>query len=297
MVARVDWAPDDSGFLTLLEGTAALCDASGAPGRPIAWSILDARWLADGRVLTCNPAAVLAWRTGDHVVDHRALAVESGPIESAAIAASGTAVATVNNTCVRVWSTAGEPLWRLDSPEQRDDVTTALSPSGDLVVAGHQSNHVGRFYSWVVGEVASDRTLATASDDPQSGPRRFAISDHRLRVAYSRPDHAAPAEVIELALAGRGLDGTEPRDVFTTAAEHVTAIAIDPSGQIAAFAFRKLRGRLCVAYLDPIRLATSEALFLDPDSPGDVAALAFSADSRRLACLGSDGRVEVVPVP
>jgi hypothetical protein len=39
-----------------------------------------------------------------------------------------------------------------------------------------------------------------------------------------------------------------------------------------------------------------DTLWLDPAVP-DIAALAFDPDGRRIACLASDGTIDVVPVP
>jgi hypothetical protein len=39
-----------------------------------------------------------------------------------------------------------------------------------------------------------------------------------------------------------------------------------------------------------------DTLSIDPDL-AEIAAIAFSPDSRRIACLGTDGNLDVVPVP
>jgi hypothetical protein len=60
------------------------------------------------------------------------------------------------------------------------------------------------------------------------------------------------------------------------------------------------RGRLVVDYLARSPSGASmvelvDTLAIDPEV--ELAAIAFSPDSRRIACLGSDGRLEIVPVP
>jgi hypothetical protein len=65
------------------------------------------------------------------------------------------------------------------------------------------------------------------------------------------------------------------------------AVALDTHGALAAFA---TSGRV---RFDDLETGGSLALPLELDP----IALAFSPDSRSLACLASDGAVEIVPVP
>ena len=78
---------------------------------------------------------------------------------------------------------------------------------------------------------------------------------------------------------------------------------IDPRGYrgvIAAYGYRTAP-RLRFDYLSPDAKGAAtvdvvDTLWLDSEVP-DLVALAFSADSRRIACLASSRAIDVVPVP
>jgi hypothetical protein len=85
----------------------------------------------------------------------------------------------------------------------------------------------------------------------------------------------------------------------------VSAVAIELRGQLAAYAFREVppgaRGRLRFDYLSPnakgdVVVEILDTQTLEVELP-DIAAMAFSRDRRRLACLASTGAIEIVPVP
>ena len=79
------------------------------------------------------------------------------------------------------------------------------------------------------------------------------------------------------------------------------AVALDDRGVLAAYAYATGDKRLRVDYLSryvrgaPV-VEISDTLWIDPDA-GELVALAFAPDSRRIACVDASGAIDVVPVP
>ena len=130
-----------------------------------------------------------------------------------------------------------------------------------------------------------------------NAPQLFAFDFAGKRLAHAVPDEGPSWGVVELE--------SEAREVARTVPGGALAVALDRGGSLAAYAYAKppegARGRLRIDYLSPADsgAATVEAidtLSIEPELP-DVIALAFSRDSRQLACLASTGAIEIVPTP
>jgi hypothetical protein len=183
-----------------------------------------------------------------------------------------------------------------------------MSPDGRLVAIGYPSG--GR--SWIVIEVDTDRFLqrstirldsprrvadATGGGGKANVPPLFAFDYAGTRLAHAVRDPGLCWGVTRLEVDDREFARTVPGGAH--------AVALDRGGQLAAYAYTKppegARGRLRIDYLSPATegaatVETIDTLSIEPELP-DVIALAFSRDSRQLACLASTGAIEIVPTP
>ena len=175
-------------------------------------------------------------------------------------------------------------------------VSAAISGDGAIVAIGYRSKRGTSWREFVVIEVATDDLLDhgfARSSDPRK-PLLLALDATGDRLIVSGSN-----ESLGVIRVGRG-DSYLRHD-----ASGAIAIALDDSGNLAAFGFvqapEAAHGRLRVDYLSHVAdgvptVEVTDTLWIDPALP-DVVALAFSRDSRSLACLASNGAIEVVPVP
>ncbi|MEP6863582.1 MAG: hypothetical protein ABJE66_23355, partial [Deltaproteobacteria bacterium] len=128
-------------------------------------------------------------------------------------------------------------------------------------------------------------------------PQLFAFDYAGTRLATAVPDPGTSWGVTRLEV--------EDKDFARTVAGGAHAVALDHGGLLAAYAYAKppagARGRLRIDYLSPAAegaatVETIDTLSIEPELP-DLIALAFSRDSRQLACLSSTGAIEIVPTP
>jgi hypothetical protein len=157
-----------------------------------------------------------------------------------------------------------------------------------------------------VGRDGDEHVAAKPSDDDELD-RASATLRVAARSGEAGPfDHGVPVVRVRGDESGGG--DVPARDIVAYARQHpagAACIALDRSGSLAAFGYpappEGARGRLRVEYLSPVpatasTIAVLDSLSLEPALP-DLVALAFSHDSRQLACLASTGAIEIVPVP
>jgi len=130
-----------------------------------------------------------------------------------------------------------------------------------------------------------------------NAPQLFAFDQTGTRIAHAVPDAVPSWGVTRL--------DVEDRDLVKSVPGGANAVALDRGGQLAAYAYAKppegARGRLRIDYLSPEPTGNAtvdilDSLSIEPALP-DIVALAFSRDSRQLACLASSGAMEIVPTP
>jgi len=139
-----------------------------------------------------------------------------------------------------------------------------------------------------------DRHWLQTSAEP--GPTLFAFDARAARMIHASPETTPHVGAIRI-----GKQRKDPARYTTAHPGGAHAIALDPRGIIAAYAYPDAPRRVRVDYLDPADAELSmievlETLTIDPALP-DVAALAFSPDSHAIACLSRSGAIEIVPVP
>jgi len=161
--------------------------------------------------------------------------------------------------------------------------------------APHTGSAPGR--GWLVIELASEEAvdrnfIEVARDD---GPMVFAFDRRGRRFAHASPERVDDVGAIRI---DRG------EDYARNHAGGARCVAFDPHGVMVAYGYRApppgARGRLVVDYLARSTAGASMIEIVDTLSidPGvELAAIAFSPDGRRIACLASDGSLEIVPVP
>ena len=292
----IDWSPEGE-LATLVAGTLR-CGDRIVDGP----SVLDARWRADG---------ALAW------IDDKGLrrfdrdgAVESigEPLRTLSMARIAIAdVALVSGPAgTAVETLEGNTRWKLDwwkhgfgAIEQRTSMT--ISGDGRFIAVGYE-NEAYADYNYTRAQGRGFLVIDTVKDsiiDRQwwpssrtSHPMPIAFDAKGKRIALAQPEEQPAIGAIRI---GRG---------EKYAREHpggARAVALDDRGILAAYAYAKRERRLRVDYLEttakgPSDIAILESLWIEP-AVGDIVALAFDRQSRRIACLDANGRVDVVPVP
>jgi hypothetical protein len=322
VASRIDWAPDDRALVSCIAGAVRIHDLSGRASprarvkiytREVAAArVLDARWRADGNVLGIDDRGMLVWNAVGELVAQRHMLDERRAV-FAAIAAGGTHFVSIaparnrvpSSSAVYITAVAGEREWTLN-PNAHDVAVwegraqAALSGDAKVVAIGYQTQ--GRRHEFIAIEVESDLMLDRGSvraggTPPASGPVMVALDEHGERLALAAPGTGDQMGVIRL---GRGAE-----DYERSHPSGAHALALDATGNLAAFGYAATpdgaRGRLRVEYLDHASTTSAtvgvlDTLSIDPALP-DIVALAFSRDSRCLACLASTGEIEIVPVP
>jgi hypothetical protein len=144
----------------------------------------------------------------------------------------------------------------------------------------------------LVDDVVVERDFV-ALDGLIDAPIGFAFDHGGRRIATTHPERFPALGVLDLGV---------PGDRIRAHAGAIRAVALDARGMIAAYAHADTAsaGRLQFDFLEPEArggsVGVESTLAFDPDLP-DVIALGFDPHSRWLACLASDGAIEIVPVP
>jgi hypothetical protein len=282
---RVDFSRDGTQLVTCVHGAVRLHDERGAIARElVATRALDACWLDDDRVLALDDRGVLAWHRDGVLVDQHNLVLAR--VAAARIARDGDRFTALDATSLFGMSTRGKRMWSWHLGVSNEPRAFAASGNGGAAaIADRTSCLVVDAHRRVRFESRRDR--ATASTP--------AIALDRDGSRFARTGNAIG--VIRL---GRGSgDVPDPRDT-------AMCVALDDRGVIAAYAYPEplppgARGALRFDYLDPSRdgpagVGVVDAAWLDPDVRA-IAALAFDRASRRIACLGAGGAIDVLPVP
>jgi hypothetical protein len=314
---RIDWAPDDDALVSYHVRTVQLHDRDGRATRELAHErSYDVRWCDDGHIIvlddrgsvTFTRDGVLAnqtnYRTGLKSPQAASLSSDGGRY----VALTDREIFVVQLGFVSGTREQLEQIWTFHARsygvslgDRSDQIAVEISPNGKLVAIGYTSQdgvagRVGR--GWLVIELATDQFLQRAWIKPETRvgrAQRFAFDVAGTRLAHAVPDLGDTWGVTNL-----------DADAFArTVPGGAHAVALDRGGQLAAYAYPKTppgaRGRLRVDYLSPAQATTGtvevlDTLSIDPELP-DLVAIAFSHDSRQLACLASTGAIEIVPVP
>jgi len=278
----------------------------GTTTREVARDVFDMRWLADGPMFTVEDRGFLRWRRDGALVDEhqRVPRYNYQKLVGAVIASSGARFVALDgqvgySPVATVANVAG-PIFqlRVDGARSEGPRTVALSGDGSRVAIAYDTVEAGRGVAvWDVDdEKLLDRTWAAQPID------REASAKLELDLTGKRMIAAVP-EVGVGSLGAIRIDTGEiyPRRLLGG----VSAVAIELRGQLAAYAYREVpvgaRGRLRFDYLSPnakgdVAVEILDTQTLEHELP-DIAAMAFSRDRRRLACLASTGAIEIVPVP
>lgn len=310
MAARIDWAPDDSTLVSCLGGAVRIHDPRiPLRAREVAERVLDARYLDDGRILAIDDRGWQRWTATGELVGQRH-ASDPRRATSAALAAGGTRYIATRpgprrGVEIFIKSIDGERLWTLNAAAHDlivyDRVNAQLSGDGAVVAIGYRT-HDGSFHApprrleFIVIDVENDAVLDRGSARMAEPTSELSID---LDATGDRLALSGSGESLGVIRTGRGVS------YLRHDASGALALALDRGGNLAAFAFATIpegaRGRVRVDYLShdadgPPTVAVLDTLTIEP-ALRDVVALAFSRDSRDLACLASDGTIEVVPVP
>ncbi len=322
---RLDWAPGDTGLVSYRDRLVQLHDAEGRARRELASErIYDVRFREDGRIIVLDDRGSITFKRDGELVGQTHFRIDAMRVPLAAsMSADGeryVALAEGEVFAVQLGGERPERIWTLHAQSfgvflgernQSQKVGIEMSPDGRLVAIGYvQSSR-----AWIVIELATDQFLqrstvklddrrplampspARPAQPGQGKPQLFAFDHHGTRLAHAVPDHVPSWGVTRL--------DVEDRDLQKLVPGGANAVALDAGGQLAAYAYAKppegARGRLRIDYLSPeptggATVAVIDSLSIDPALP-DIVALAFSRDSRQLACLASTGAIEIVPTP
>lgn len=279
--------------------------------------IYDVRWRDDGQIVVLDDRGSVTFDRTGALIRQTHFRIDVGrPPHAASMSANGDryvalgeaelfAVHLEGEEPQRIWTlhaqsygmSLGERGYRTSSTR----VGIEMSPDGRLVAIGYPGG--GR--SWIVIEVDTDRFLqrstirvdAAKIGGKANAPQLFAFDFAGTRLAHAVPDPGMCWGVTRLE--------TDERELARTVPGGAHAVALDRGGLLAAYAYAKppegARGRLRIDYLSPAAEGSAtvemiDTLSIEPELP-DVIALAFSRDSRQLACLASTGAIEIVPTP
>jgi hypothetical protein len=326
---RIEWSPDCTRVLACQRGELGIHTLDGSRTALGDRAILDARWGSDDAIIAVDARG---WpehydRRGIPSGRFREASNRSiGLYDSAAIAAGGSAYVALSQHHVFVGSTADrEQLWWLDPNEHavhysQNRIAGALSTDASVLALGFEIRDYSELLRRPDAPTRCQRGLlvlalaatrhgpsrwvrATELDRRYSdivgdgGPLRFAFDKGR----YSRRRLAIAPPAGE---AGAGVIRVDKREAYVPGRPGgATAVALDDRGILAAWAYRTgvAERRLQIDYLAPEPkgapvVEIQDTLWIDPDLD-DLVAIAFDSSGRRIACLGADGNVEIVPVP
>lgn len=312
---RLDWAPGDSSIVSYRNRLVQLHDATGIARRELASErIYDVRWRDDGMIVVLDDRGSLTFDRAGALVQQTHFRIDFGRAPHAAsMSANGDRyVALGEREIFAVQLEGGETpqrIWTLHAAsygvalgERRDRTDSTrvgieMSPDGRLVAIGYPDS--GR--AWIVIELATDQFLQRSPEKATAAkkatPQLFAFDYAGTRLAHAIPDPGTGWAVTRL--------DVDDREIASTVPGEAQAVALDRGGLLAAYAYAKPpegeRGRLRIEYLSPsptggATVETIDTLSIEPELP-DIVALAFSRDSRQLACLASTGAIEIVPTP
>jgi len=312
LTAEVDWGPTH--IATVCQGHVTLHDERGVRLRELAFDSLaiSAAWLDDGTLVTVDHRwAILTFRPDGTVPTRGVVRDEDRPSPTPVqlgVAAAGNSFVACGLGRATVFDLEGKRRWRFDADAYDVHRTGAmgaqLSRDGRIVVVAHATQDArdprppGRGFLLIelTNENAPRRSQILARSWQQMPnhpePTLFAFSADGTRLIQASPDRTAHVGAIRLG-GGDAYVANQPGGAH--------ALAIDPRGIIAAYAFRDQPRRFRVDYLDPEpsggpMIDVLDTLWIDP-SVRDVVALAISPDSRSIACLASDGSLEIIVVP
>ena len=304
-MTRVEWSPDGAHVLAhTFHGTPRIRRLDNTLVRTIDSStpVLDARWAGEHVITIDAGCQVCTYEPGGaHAAMH--LVPGTAPVWASPRAGApklrrgrgrrDRGGGVYDNSVIERY----DPLWRHDpvadaglhryDQHQHYDALRrhfrgTLSEDGTRIALGFDSttwdlDEPG--FRWRAIDVDANRELDT-DYVPGAGPLALAFDGTGKRLAYARPAPHGPIGVVEL---GRG-----PLLHYPELLTGAGAVALDRHGVLVAFAIGST-----VRFDD---LETGSSLVFPVDL-FDVVALAFSPDSHSLACLASNGRVAVVPVP
>lgn len=305
---RIEWSHDGSELLTCLDGT--LRRGETIVDGP---NILDARWRPDGSIVSIDTRDVprlhgtesVALSDGSFRGATRATIagdtdsyVAITPPDPDGVYAIGLYVSTFEGK--RRWQLNHEHGVSLDQ-----HASLAISNDAHLVAIGYENlawanytaaRNQGR--GWIVIDTRKDRVIDRSWVATQRQPHRLEIVfDQRgRRIAMATPETQPCIGAIRV-----GRDEVYPREHLGGA----RAVALDDKGILAAYAYptsvAAAPRRLRVDYLESgakggSKLEILDTLWIDP-TIDDIVALAFDRTSRRIACLGASGAIDIVPVP
>ena len=307
---RVEWSYAGTELLTCTAGTLRRHALDGAITIVDGPHVLDACWHEDGSIVAIDEHELTRRYTGTS-----SKLIESNPprgIASALIAGERYLASRAGELFAanihRRWE------WRLDPYKHSlgwwdndGHVLAALSADGRLAAIAYQTRGDGDAHDawsraegrgWVVFDTSKDEIIDrswTSTKREASWTRlAFDATGKRLALATTEPGPCVGAIRTDR-------DEKYPRTHLGGA----TAVAIDRRGLLAAYAYPEAiaaaERRLRVDYLERgakggSAIAITDTLWIDPDIT-DIVALAFDRASRRIACLGASGTIDVVPVP
>lgn len=277
--------------------------------------VYDVRWCDDGRIVVLDDRGSVTFTRDGAIAEQTNYRTGLAAPQAASLSGNGERYVAQTERAIFAVQLGGarpEQIWTFHARsygvslgDRSSQIGIEMSPNGELVAIGYTAQEAGRAgRGWLVIELASDQFLQRAWIKPEARKERaelFAFDIAGKRVAHAVADAGETWGVTRL----DAEHGTQPDAFARTVPGGAHAVALDRGGLLAAYAYPHTppgaRGRLRVEYLSPndegpATVEVLDALSLDPDLP-DVVALAFSRDSRSIACLASDGAIEVVPVP
>jgi len=296
MTAKIAWSPDSTRFVARLpDRRIRLHEVDGSLLRPMGMA-LDVGWSSDGEhVLSIDDKATVRWH-GPVGVERQQRLAHGDNADRAAFAPKVLSVAYVEQRPAQVVIATLHDKPSVIEPMKHGirigEITElALSPdAGHVAVGWHTRTERGI----AVFDVRRDRLVVRETYEVRAAypvvALAFAFDDAGSRLAFALADRGVlHGGIFELA---RG-DGDRP----AVHASGAHAVALDARGLIAAFA----RGReLVFEFLDEARAGASvrvESTLAYESNLPDLVALAFDPTSRWLACLATDGTIDVMPVP
>jgi|GEM_PF-2345230 len=325
---RLDWAPGDSGLVSYRDRLVQLHDAEGRARRELASErIYDVRFCDDGRIIVLDDRGSITFKRDGELVEQTHFRIDASRLPLAAsMSGDGDRYVALSEGevfAVQLRGERPERIWTLHAQSfgvllgertQSAKVGIEMSSDGRLVAIGYtQSSR-----AWIVIELATDQFLQRSTvkleekrpvvmphgirpipnqQGRANAPQLFAFDQAGTRIAHAVPDAVPSWGVTRL--------DVEDRDLVKSVPGGANAVALDRGGQLAAYAYARppegARGRLRIDYLSPepaggATVDVIDSLSIEPALP-DIVALAFSRDSRQLACLASTGAIEIVPTP
>lgn len=303
---RVEWAPDGARLLTCARGELVLHALHGARrriGDAFVW--YDARWRSDGTIAALDEHGILRSSTmhGEPYAD--AMPSNLRPSFTAgAIAPGGGAFVLLGPGTMRV--VVGPRAVHVGEGIGGKRGHAILSADGTRLAVGYATEPRGQAdpgRGWAVLDLRPQRRPASSYyyEPPppivdrawyavplRDLPMRLAFDAKARRLAIATPEPEPTYGVIRVG-------GEAPQRTHDGGA---VAVALDGRGVVAAYAYPP--NRLRVDYLPPqvkgpANVEIVDTLWIESDLA--PVALALDAEARRIACLGADGAVEIVPVP